>query len=475
VFHSTFVVITALAFGAGAAALAFQSNQPLSSPTAGLLSEVIQIDTSNPPGNERKLDDLLTSKFKPLGFDVEIVSTPDPAKAHFIARLKGDGSKKPILLAAHADVVGVERAKWSVDPFAGIIKDGYVYGRGALDFKGGLAVFAEAAMRLARNNVRLNRDIIFLSEADEEGGQYNTSSLADSHWEKIDCEFALNEGGWIMKNPDGSVRYVSVSTADKSSITLLLTARGTSTHSSMPKPDNAIFRLSQALARLSQFDTKPHLIPSTKAFFETLAQTGQPPTSQYFSDLVHSSDPVAIERADKEISRDPLYHAMMRDTIAPVLLQAGFRYNVIPGSATATINVRTIPGTTPEDALAEVKAGLGDPEIEVTLSMTASASRNAALAARTKPSGTDTALFAALVHGAKKVWPSAPVTTYLFQAGTDAGAWRSRGVPVYGIYPYPITDDDLSRMHGNDERISVESLDEGTEMVYQTLLEVVSQ
>ncbi|MFL6417164.1 MAG: M20/M25/M40 family metallo-hydrolase, partial [Bryobacteraceae bacterium] len=309
----TSIAASAFAFSAGTAAIAFQSNQSPSA-SAALLSEVIQVDTSNPPGNERKLDELLVSKFKPLGFEVEIIPTPDATKAHFIARLKSNGAKKPILLAAHADVVGVEREKWSFEPFAGTVKDGYVYGRGALDFKGGLAVFAEAVMRLARNKIPLNRDVIFLSEADEEGGKYNTTTLADSHWDKIDCEFALNEGGWIMKNPDGSVRYVSISTADKSGITLLITARGTSTHSSMPRPDNAIFHLSRAMTKLSQFDTKPHLIPSTRAFFETLAKTSQPPMSTYFSDLVHSSDPTALERADKEISKDLLYHAIMRDT-----------------------------------------------------------------------------------------------------------------------------------------------------------------
>jgi acetylornithine deacetylase/succinyl-diaminopimelate desuccinylase-like protein len=472
--RQTFILAGALAMGTGTAVVAFQANHP--SRTADLLSEVIQVDTSNPPGNERKLDELLVAKFKPLGVDVEIVATPDPAKAHFIARLKGDGSHKPILLAAHADVVGVERDKWSFDPFAGTTKDGYVYGRGALDFKGGMAVFAEAVMRLARNKIPLNRDVIFLSEADEEGGKYNTTTLAETHWDKIDCEFALNEGGWIMENPDGSVRYVSISTADKSGITLLITARGTSTHSSMPRPDNAIYHLSRAMAKLSQFDTKPHLIPSTKAFFETLAKTSQPPMSTYFSDLVSSSDPAAVERADKEISKDLLYHAVMRDTIAPVLLQAGFRSNVIPGSATATINMRTIPGTTPEDAIAEIKAALDDPEIEVSLPPASSnASRSARAASRGKTSSTDTPLYAALTHASNKIWPNAPVTTYLFQAGTDAAAWRSRGVPVYGIYPYPITNDDLSRMHGNDERMSLKSLDEGTEMIYQTLLEIVSR
>ena len=144
--------------------------------TALLLQELIRIDTSNPPGNEAKMAAFLKTKFAPLGFEIDIIPTPDPAKAHFIARLRGDGSKKPVLVASHADVVGVEREKWSLDPFAGVVKDGYIYGRGAIDFKGGIAVFAEAVLRIAKEKKKLARDIIFLSESDEEGGKYNTST-----------------------------------------------------------------------------------------------------------------------------------------------------------------------------------------------------------------------------------------------------------------------------------------------------------
>lgn len=451
-----------------------------SHPTSDFLTELIRVNTSNPPGNEKALDDLLASRFKPLGFEIKIVPTPEANKSHFIARLKGDGSAKPLLLAAHADVVGVEREKWTLDPFAGTIKDGYVYGRGALDFKGGLAVFGEAVMRLARNKVPLKRDIIFLSEADEEGGKYNTTWLADSNWADIDCEFALNEGGWIMEKPDGSVRYVSVSTADKSSVTLLLTARGTSTHSSLPRPDNAIFRLSRAMAKVSEYDTKPQLIPSTREFFETMAKTSEPPMSTYFHNLATSSDPVLISEADKKISEDTLLHAIMRSTIAPVFLEAGFRGNVIPGSATATLNFRTIPGTKAEDLIEELKKVINDPSVDVGLPPANSAlgaqyARYLKMASKSAPSPTNTVLFQALKNGANKVWPNAPVTTYLFQAGTDAMAWRSRGIPVYGIYPYPLSNEDLSRMHGNDERMAVKSLEDGTEMIYQTLLEVAAK
>jgi acetylornithine deacetylase/succinyl-diaminopimelate desuccinylase-like protein len=448
--------------------------------TARLLSELIQVDTSNPPGNEGALAALLKTKFEPLGFEIDIVPTPQEGKAHFIARLRGDGSKRPVLLAAHADVVGVEREKWSFDPFGGEIQDGFVFGRGALDFKGGVAVFAQAVMMLAKNNVPLARDVIFLSEADEEGGRYSTMWLAQNHWDKIDCEFALNEGGWIIKRPDGSVRYVSISTADKGSATLLLTAKGTSTHSSLPRPDNAIFRLSTAMAKIADYDTKPTLIPSTRQFFRTLAKTSEPPMSTYFENLADSADPVLVEQAAREISKNVLFHAVMRNTIAPVFLEAGFRGNVIPGSAEATINFRTIPGTDTEELIREMEAVIDDPNVEVTNKgfPGISPEQLAAfekLSKEMKPSSEDTELYRALVAQSKKEFPGAEVTPWLFQAGTDAFAWRSRGVPVYGIYPYPIDDEDLSRMHGNDERVSVESLGQGTELVYNTLVEVAGR
>ena len=450
--------------------------------TAKLLQELIRIDTSNPPGNEAKLAAFLKTKFEPLGFQIDIIPTPDPNKAHFIARLKGDGTKKPILLAAHADVVGVEREKWTVDAFAGVIKDGFVLGRGAIDFKGGLAVFAQAVMQLARNKVHLTRDVILLSEADEEGGQYNTSTLAKDHWDKIDCEFSLNEGGWIIKNPDGTVRYVSISTADKSGVSLLVTARGTSTHSSMPRPDNAIFTLSKAMAKIADYDTQPKLIESTREFFTTLEKTSKPPMSTYFHNLLNSNDPALVKQADQAISQDPLLHAIMRNTIAPVFLNAGFRGNVIPGSADATLNLRTIPGTNTEELISEMKAVINDPRVDVTLAAGRAGMPGGAayaeyqkMAARMKPSTKDTELFRALVQQSNAVFPGVPVTTYLFQAGTDSAAWRSKGIPVYGIYPYPISAEDLTRMHGNDERVPVESLQQGTDLIYKTLLQVAAQ
>jgi acetylornithine deacetylase/succinyl-diaminopimelate desuccinylase-like protein len=456
-----------LALSATAATVPFATaSAQATSPTVSLLSDLIRANTSNPPGNERRVAEVLAPRFKALGFDVQIYQTPDSGKAHFIARIKGDGSKKPILLAAHADVVGVEREKWSVDPFAGETKDGHVFGRGAIDFKGGIAVFARAVMMLAENHVPLSRDVIFISEADEEGGTYNTSWLAREHWNEMDAEFALNEGGWIMKNDQGKVRYVSISTADKSSIPLTVTARGTSTHSSMPRPDNAIFALSRALAKLSAYETPLTITPATKRFFTALAKTSTPPMSGYYRDLV-GSDPAKAKRADAIVSKDPLLHSLVRNTIAPVIIQGGFRANVIPGSAQATINLRMVPGSDPAAFVETLKRIVGDSTIEMKLPAT--------IARPSDPSSEDTDLYRALVREAQAEFPGAEVTPYLFQAGTDASAWRSRGVPVYGIYPYPIDADELTRMHGNDEKVSIASLEQGVQMIYRTLVDVAGK
>ncbi|HEX7020153.1 MAG TPA: M20/M25/M40 family metallo-hydrolase [Gemmatimonadaceae bacterium] len=435
-------------------------------PTAALLVQLIRANTSNPPGRTAELDSLLASRFRALGFEVQIFPTPDSGKAHLIARLRGDGSKPPVLIASHADVVGVEREKWTVDPFAGVVKDGYVYGRGAIDFKGGMAVFARAAMMLAERHVPLARDVIFMAEADEEGAQYSTHWLADAHWDAMKAEFALNEGGWIMKAPDGHVRYVSISTADKSVLNVTVTARGTSTHSSMPRPDNAIFALSRAMARLSSYDPPLFITPETRKFFTALSRTSPPPMSGYYRDLV-GTDPARARRADKIIGRDPLLHALVRNTIAPVLIAGGFRGNVIPGSAVATVNLRLIPGADTGAVLRELRRVIADPSIEVK------AGPGSPTGVPVSPDTTE--LYRALAREAHTTYPGAEVTPYLFQAGTDAGAWRMRGVPVYGIYPYAIDANDLTRMHGNDERVSIESLRQGTDMIYRTLVDVAGK
>ncbi|MGH9663601.1 MAG: M20/M25/M40 family metallo-hydrolase [Bryobacteraceae bacterium] len=443
---------------------------PAIDPTAELLRELIRVDTSNPPGRTAALAALLVSKFRPLGIETEIVATPSAGKVYFIARLKGDASKRPVLLAAHGDEVGVERKQWTVDPFAGVVQNGYVLGRGAIDFKGGLAVFAEAVLRLAHKKTPLARDVILLSEPDEEGaGPTGTPWIAANHWDKIDCEFALNEGGWIIERPNGKVRYVAISTADKTSLSLILTARGVSTHSSMPRPDNAIFALSRALAKLSAWEPPPRLLASTRRFFSTLAKTADPAEVRKYEAIAASRDEASLTRAVRAVAGDPLLHAFLGDTLAPVIVQGGFRANVIPSSAEANVNIRLLPGSSAEALRKQVERVIADPAIEVRL---AGPHLNKPVP---EPSPTNTDLFRALETAAKAVFPEAEVTPYLFQAGTDAYPWRLHGVPVYGIYPYPVDSEDLKRMHGNDERVKISSLAAGTEMIYRTLVAVAAK
>ena len=440
------------------------SAQPIDS-TALLLQQVIRVNTANPPGRTQALAELLAPMFTARGFEVEVVPTPDSAKVHFFARLRGNGTKKPILLAAHADVVGVEREKWTVEPFDGVVKNGDVYGRGAIDFKGGLAVFARAAMLLADRKVPLDRDIIFLAEADEEGMPLNTSWLAKTHWDRMDAEFSLNEGGWIIKRDDGRVRYVSISTADKVSTMFRLASKGTSTHASMPLPDNALVTVGKALAKLASFDFPIELTAEQRQFFTALAKTSTPADAKLYRDLLNGT-PSARAAADRQLSKDPLIHSLIRTTIAPVIMSGGFRSNVIPGSAEAMLNVRLIPGTDTRKVADALTALFNDPLLTVV---------PPANTPVVPPSSTETELYQALAAESKAQWPEAEVTPYLFQAGTDAAAWRGRGVPVYGIYPYPITMDELKRMHGNDEKVSIESLRQGTEMIYRTLVRVAGK
>jgi acetylornithine deacetylase/succinyl-diaminopimelate desuccinylase-like protein len=239
--------------------------------------------------------------------------------------------------------------------------------------------------------------------------------------------------------------------------------KGTSAHSSMPRPDNTIFALSRGLASCPS--TSGAADRANRKFLAVgpRRRSRSPVTGTLLTSRTGSW------RADREVSKDPLMHAIIRNTIAPVIIDGGFRSNVIPGSAEATINVRVIPGTDPKDIVSTFQKVIDDPAITVRL-----ANPNAG-PSRSQPSPEDNLLYRALEKHARATFHGAEVTPYLFQAGTDAGAWRSRGIPVYGIYPYPITADELTRMHGNDEKVSVESLRKGTEMIFNTLVEVAGK
>ena len=355
-----------------------------------------------------------------------------------------------------------------------------------MDFKGGMAVFSRAVMMLAENKVPLSRDIIFLAEADEEQGEYGTKWLAENHWEKIDAEFALNEGGWILQNESGMTQQVNITTTDKVSVTFTLTAHGVSTHSSRPLPPEktAIGRLIAALARLAIHDPDSKLTPQTTEYFNALAKTSSGPLARDLQILTHTKNPrtrnAAAQRIVARSAYPLLLHALMRDTIAITKLNAGFKANVIPGTAQATVNVRLLPGTTIDEIIAEMQQVLGDPGIDIEILSPFPQGQEDARAyfnhrSVALRSSTDTALYRALSKQAKRLWPQAEVVPAVFEAGTDAFAWRERNVPVYGIYPYPLNNETLLRMHGKDERIGVKELLQGTAWVYNTLVEVAAK
>ena len=444
-----------------------------------LLQQLIRTNTSNPPGNEQQIAELLQARLQPLGFETEIVPTPTPGKAHFIARLRAASpTAKPLLLAGHEDVVGVEPELWSVDPFAGLIRGGDIFGRGAMDFKGGLAAFTVAASRLARAKVALKRDIILLAEADEEGGDYGTGWLAKNHYDKIDAGVSLNEGGWVFEDNGGTPRLMGVTTIDKNSLSVTLETRGNSTHSSRPLPDSAVARLTRALNRIERYEpATPEPGATAKRYLRTWARGFGGRTARQIRKLLAADTAKQRRRAARPLARGSygeLFNGLLRTIYVPTIIDGGFRSNVLPGAAEATVNIRLLPGARPRPAIRELRRVIGDRKVKVTPIGTTGESATETLdrfdkRAAQKPSSIDTDLYRALAREGKREWPTARVTPALFEAGTDAVPWRERGIPVYGVYPYPISRSELADMHGNDERISIRRLEEGTDMLTRVI------
>jgi acetylornithine deacetylase/succinyl-diaminopimelate desuccinylase-like protein len=442
----------------------------------GLLQQLIRTNTSNPPGNEQQIAELLRARLAPLGFETEIVPTPTPGKAHFIARLRAaHPTAKPLLLAGHEDVVGVEPDLWSVDPFGGLIRGGDIWGRGAMDFKGGLAAFTVAASRIARSKPALKRDIILLAEADEEGGDYGTSWLAKTDYAKIDAGVSLNEGGWVLEDRKGAPRLMSVTTIDKNSLSVRLKTRGTSTHSSRPLPDSALARLTRALNRIERYEPPTPKLSKTQKRYLRAWRRGF--GGRAVTRLLKARTAKARRLATRRLVRGnygELFNGLLRTIYVPTIVSGGFRANVLPGSAEATVNMRLLPGRRPGPAIKELRRVIRDKRVKVTpIGITGESAAETLERfderAKQPPSRIDTDLYRALAREGRREWPTAAVTPALFEAGTDASPWRQRGVPVYGIYPYPISRAELADMHGNDEHISVRRLEQGTDMLTRVI------
>jgi acetylornithine deacetylase/succinyl-diaminopimelate desuccinylase-like protein len=436
--------------------------------TVAVLQRLIRFDTTNPPGNEKGAADYLVSLFRSEGIETQTFEGA-PGRTQVYARLKGNGSKRPVMLLAHSDVVGVERENWTCDPFEAVVRDGYLYGRGAIDDKGMLAANTMAMLllkrRIASGALSLSRDVIFIATADEEaGGEWGMGWLVKHHPELLDAEFALNEGG-RTRIIAGGRRYLAIQSAEKISHVVTLTAHGTAGHSAVPLPDNAIFGLSRAIARLSEHVEPVHLTVISRNFFAGLAAVWPDAAEAKAMHEVAGNDKAAAARAAGLLSRTPVFNAVLRTGISPTMVSGGIRFNVIPASAGVVLNVRTIPGQRIEDVTSRISKVIDDPAIEVAVTESGE---------EAPASDADSEMFRALANSARELDPDMTVVPYMSNGVTDSARLRLLGVNAYGILPFPMPQADEERMHGHDERIPIASLHFGTRLIFETLVRVTA-
>jgi len=426
------------------------------------LSALVKIDTSNPPGNETRAAQYIKQVLAREGIDSEIFESA-PGRGNLVARLKGSGAKKPLLLMGHLDVVGVERNKWTVDPFAALVRDGFLYGRGSVDDKSMDAANLAVFLRLKREDAALDRDIILLAEAGEEGtSQYGVDYMVAQHWDAIACEYALNEGGTFLIGDDGRVKYTAIETTEKVPRTMKLVAHGTSGHGSMPRLDNAVVHLGGAVAKVGSTQQPMRLNETTRTFFERLAKIS-PPAQAYL--YTHLEDPQAQAKLQQT---NILYNSMLRTSIVPTIIKGGFRENVIPAEAEAELDVRALPDENIEALMARLRELINDPAVTVERD------QHGPERPANPASSIHNEMFAALEHAQKQVFPEA-ITLPLMQTGaTDSAQLRAKGVQAYGI-EVPFADEELHRMHGNDERVSVEAMGKFADYIYAAVKEVAGK
>jgi acetylornithine deacetylase/succinyl-diaminopimelate desuccinylase-like protein len=425
------------------------------------LKELIKIDTQDPPGNESKVALYLQGVLKSEGMDSELLE-PVPGRASIVARLKGDGSKRPLLLMGHEDVVPVDRDRWTVDPFAGLERDGMIWGRGASDDKAADAANLEVFLQLKRMKIPLKRDVIFLSEASEEASSpAGMSVIVEKYWDKIACEFALNEGGGSLV-ADGKIKYMSVSTAEKLPRGLKLEANGTSGHGSVPRMDNAVTHLGAAVAKAGTWETPSRLNDTTREFFNRLATISPPEEADWYRNVL---DPDV--QAELRLKK-PQYYSMLRTSVVPTMLKAGIKENVIPPTAEATLDVRALPDEDLvkfREMLADV---IGDPQVKVV-------AEDAKYSMPAAPvTSLDTEMFRALEAAQKEVAPDAVTLPSMTTGATDSAFLRTKGVAAYGI-GVPKTDEESRTVHGNDERVEIQQLGVFVRYLFRAVVMVAAE
>lgn len=430
---------------------------------SGWLADLIKINTSNPPGNENLAAMFITGLLQKEGIKAEILDL-GPGRSAVVARLRSSvvpDPSKALLLVAHMDVVPVEKARWTVDPFSGVVRDGYLYGRGAIDDKGMLAANLAVFIHLKRTNAHLNRDVIFLATADEEGsGDASIRTLIAKYWDKFAAAFAINEGGNVfMKN--GKVQYIGVQASEKVAVNVSVIARGTSGHASQPTKDNPVVHLAAAVAKIGAYSAPVHFTAIVRRYFEGIAPLEDDEIAKWIRSM-DTSD--RGEHAQRVVSdANPLWNAMMRDTIAPTVLSAGVANNVIPAEARANLNIRLLPGDSVSTLVSDLNKLVNDPAVKLELQP------NAGLAA--PPSSLESDFYNLICRVTSREFGGAPALPFQSTWLTDSAQLRLHNVQAYGLVPFPLSEEDLKRMHGDDERIPVASFDKGVDVLTKIVTE----
>lgn len=439
----------------------------LEADAASLLSRYIQFDTTNPPGQETQAIEFLAKTLRQHGFEPHILESA-AGRANLVVRWHTsiEAQSPPCLLYAHADVVPANPGDWSVPPFGGLIRDGYVWGRGALDDKGLGIIFLQALLLLQQYQPPLKRDVILVIAADEEScGGYGVSWLLHHYRDLIDAEFVWDEGGMGLRapfmlrskgQPAPSYLY-NIAIAEKGAMTVRVVASGTPGHASIPHNDSASDRLVQALTRVRTWARPLRLTEPVAALLKRLAPYQSFPTSFFFANARHSSVWPLLRTS---LQHNLLLSPLLRNTISLTMLKSGLKSNIIPAQAEAKLDIRLLPGEDPDTVLNDLRFLISDPKVNVEVEDMPV----------THPASTvNSEFYRALAETLIAKGPAGVVTPYLTPGATDSRFFRRAGMQAYGFMPMLLDSQELSRIHGVDERISTANLRWGMQVVFETL------
>jgi acetylornithine deacetylase/succinyl-diaminopimelate desuccinylase-like protein len=412
---------------------------------------LVRFDTSDPPGGEKPAADYVQQVLESAGIPTEVYAL-EAHRPNIVARLKGSGRRRPLLIMAHTDVVNVDPKKWTHPPFGAVRDGGYVYGRGTVDDKDNLAAALMAMLLLKRHNVPLDRDVIFLAEAGEEGTtRVGIEHMVNQHFGTIDAEYCYAEGGGVTRER-GAVRFASVQTVEKIPNGIDLVSRGPAGHGSVPLMTNAIAHLSKAVAAVAEWQPPIALNDTTAAYFSRLADISPPDQARRYRDVLTGS-PQAMAAADAWLrENEPRHASMLRTSVSPNIIQGGYRNNVIPSEARATLDVRMLPDEDPDRFLEQVKTVVNDPAVEVAFNGWPQTTTGKPR--RGPESSIRSEAFQIIEAAVTKHYQTVTLPT-MSTGATDMAFLREKGIQCYGVGPATDVEDGPKGFgaHSDQERI----------------------